>query len=93
MRIYSISLLFVVQVWNIGFYKCLELMQITQSVIEITHYQGDYTTSYYIYIVTTPVVQQYVLESITYVFMSVSYVFLSITYVLVRMAFVLASTL
>jgi hypothetical protein len=59
MRIHSISLLFVVQVWNIEFYQCLELVQITLPVIEITHYQGDYTTSYYIYIVTTPVVQQY----------------------------------
>jgi len=53
------SLLFVVQVWNIEFYQCLELVHITLPVIEITHYQGDYTTSYYIYIVTTPVVQQY----------------------------------
>jgi hypothetical protein len=61
MRIYSISLLFVVQVWNIKFYQCLELVQITLPgpVIEITHYQGDYTTSFYTYIVTTPVVQRY----------------------------------
>jgi hypothetical protein len=64
MRIHSISLLFVVQVWNIEFYQCLELVQITLPVIEITHYQGDYTTSYYIYIVTTPVVQQYNATSI-----------------------------
>ena len=50
MRIYSISLLFVVQVWNIEFYQ-----QITLPVIEITHYQGDYTTSLavYTYIVNT----------------------------------------
>jgi len=60
MRIYSISLLFVVQVWNIKFYQYLELVQITLPIIEITHYQGDYTTSYYTYIVTTPVVRQYV---------------------------------
>jgi hypothetical protein len=59
MRIYSISLLFVVQVWNIEFYKCLELVQIMLPVIEITHYQGDYTTSCFTYIITTPVVQQY----------------------------------
>ena len=64
MRIHSMSLLFVVQVWNIEFYQCLELVQITLPVIEITHYQGDYTTSYYIYIVTTPVVQQYNTTSI-----------------------------
>ena len=57
------SLLFVVQVWNIEIYQCLELGQITLPVIEITHYQGDYTTSFYTYIVTTPVVQQYVLFS------------------------------
>ena len=57
MKIHSISLLFVVQVWNIEFYKCLELVQIMLPVIEITHYQGDYTTSYHIYIITTPVVQ------------------------------------
>jgi hypothetical protein len=38
MRIYSISLLFVVQVWNIKFYQCIELVQITPPVIEITHY-------------------------------------------------------
>jgi hypothetical protein len=55
MRIYSISLLFVVQVWNIEFYQCLKLVQITLPVIEITHYQGDYTTSLavYTYIVST----------------------------------------
>ena len=62
MRIYSIFLLFVVQVWNIKFYQCLELVQITLPVpvIEITHYQGDYTTSFDTYIVTTPVVQHLV---------------------------------
>jgi hypothetical protein len=49
MRIYSISLLFVVQVWNIEFYQCLELVQITLPEIEITHYQGDYTTSLAVY--------------------------------------------
>jgi hypothetical protein len=47
MRIYSIFLLFVVQVSNIMFYQCLELVQITLPVIELTHYQGDYTTSFY----------------------------------------------
>jgi hypothetical protein len=40
MRIYSIFLLFVVQVSNIKFYQCLELVQITLPVIELTHYQG-----------------------------------------------------
>ena len=59
MRIYSISLLFVVQERNIEFYQCLEFVQITLPVIEITHYQGNYTTSFYTYIITTPVVQQY----------------------------------
>jgi hypothetical protein len=29
-------------------------------IIEITRYQGDYATSLYAYIVTTPVVQHYV---------------------------------
>jgi hypothetical protein len=38
---YSISLLFVVQVWNIEFYQCLERVQIMLPVIEITRYQGD----------------------------------------------------
>ena len=60
MIIYSISLFFVVQVWNIEFYQCLERVQIMLPVIEITRYQGDYTTSLYAYIVTTPVVQNYV---------------------------------
>ena len=60
MRIYSMSLLFVLQLWNIKFYQCLELVHIPLPVIEITHYQGDYATSYYTYIVTTPVVRQYV---------------------------------
>ena len=50
MKIYSISLLFVVQVWNIKFYQCLQLAQITLPIIEITHYQGDYTTSFYTYV-------------------------------------------
>ena len=60
MRIYSISLLFVVQVGNIKFYQCLELVQITLPVIKITYYQGNYTPSNYIFIVTTPVVRHLV---------------------------------
>ena len=38
-----------------GLYQCLELVQITLPVIEITYYQGDYTTNLavYTYIVTT----------------------------------------
>ena len=56
---YSYSLLFGVQVWHVALYQCLELVQITLPVIEITHHQGDYTTSYYIYIVTTQMVRQY----------------------------------
>ena len=56
---YCMLLLFGVQGWHIEFYQCLELVQITLPVIEITNYQVDYTTSYYIYIVTTQVVRQY----------------------------------
>ena len=46
---------------TLSFTQCLELVQITLPVTEITHYQGHYTTSYYIFIVSTPVVQQYAL--------------------------------
>ena len=60
MRSYSISLLFVVQVWNIKFYQCLELVQITLPVIKITHYHGNNATSYYILIVTIPGVRHLV---------------------------------